>query len=73
MRTIAERSFDRYFFSDAKSFSQEAKIRDSAPLREHGVTAAEQLKLLPMLYSYTGNTRRWSWRGWRMRRWWPTA
>jgi hypothetical protein len=57
MRAIAERSFDRYFFSDAKSFSQEAKIRGSAPLREHGVTAAEQLKLLPMLYSYTGNTQ----------------
>jgi hypothetical protein len=57
MRAIAERSYDRYFFSDAKSFSQEAKIRGSAPLIEHGVTAAEQLKLLPMLYSYTGNTQ----------------
>jgi len=55
MRDFAEASYDRYFFSDAKSFSQEAKIRGDAPLREHGVTAAEQLKLLPLMYSYTGN------------------
>lgn len=56
LRDIAETSYDRYFFSDILSFSQEKKIRGSAPLREHGVTAAEQLKLLPLMYSYTGNT-----------------
>jgi hypothetical protein len=55
MRELAEASYDRYFFSDSKSFSQEAKIRGDGPLREHGVTAAEQLKLLPLMYSYTGN------------------
>ncbi len=55
LRDIADASYDRYFFSDSKSFSHEGKIRGSAPLREHGVTAAEQLKLLPLMYSYTGN------------------
>jgi len=55
LRDAADASYDRYFFSDSKSFSHEGKIRGSAPLREHGVTAAEQLKLLPLMYSYTGN------------------
>ena len=56
LRDIAEASYDRYFFSDILSFSNERKIRGDAPFREHGVTAAEQLKLLPLMYSYTGNT-----------------
>lgn len=55
LRDIAEASYDRYFFSDILSFSQEKMIRGSAPFREHGVTAAEQFKLLPLMYSYTGN------------------
>jgi len=55
LRDIAEASYDRYFVSDPRSFSHVDKIRGSAPLREHGVTAAEQLKLLPLMYSYTGN------------------
>lgn len=55
LRDIAEANYDRYFFSDILSFSNERKIRSDAPFREHGVTAAEQLKLLPLMYSYTGN------------------
>ena len=52
---IAKRGYDRYFVSDPKSFSQADKIRGDKPLREHGVTAAEQLKLLPLMYCYTGD------------------
>lgn len=52
---IAKRGYDRYFVSDARSFSQADKIRGEKPLREHGVTAAEQLKLLPLMYCYTGD------------------
>ena len=52
---IAKRSYDRYFVSDPKSFSQVDKIRGDKPLREHGVTAAEQLKLLPLMFCYTGD------------------
>ena len=32
-------------------------IRDNTPFREHGVTAAEQFKLLPLMYSYTGDPK----------------
>jgi hypothetical protein len=52
---IAKRVYDRYFFSDPRSFSQVDKIHGDSPLREHGVTAAEQLKLLPLMYCYTGD------------------
>jgi hypothetical protein len=52
---IAKRSYDRYFISDPRSFSQVDKIRGDKPLREHGVTAAEQLKLLPLMFCYTGD------------------
>ena len=34
-----------------------AKIRSRAPFREHGVTAAEELKCLPLMYSYTGDAQ----------------
>lgn len=44
----------RFFQDDPKSFSHVEKLSGDAPLREHGVTAAEQLKLLPMLFSATG-------------------
>jgi hypothetical protein len=54
---IAKHCCDRFFTSDARSFSAESKIRGEAPLKEHGVTAAEQLKLLPLLYSYTGDKK----------------
>jgi hypothetical protein len=57
LREMAERCCGRFFLSDPRSFSYEGKIRGGAPLREHGVTAAEQLKLLPMMYSYTGDAK----------------
>ena len=52
---IAKRGYDRFFISDPRSFSQVDKIRGDKPLREHGVTAAEQLKLLPLMFCYTGD------------------
>ncbi len=52
---FARRSYDRYFLSETRSFSHVDKIRGDKPLREHGVTAAEQLKLLPLMYCYTGD------------------
>jgi hypothetical protein len=52
---VVRQAYDRYFFSDPRSFSQVDKIRGDQPLREHGVTAAEQLKLLPLMYCYTGD------------------
>ena len=54
---LAEAAYDRFFLSDPRSFSHVDKIRGAAPLREHGVTAAEQLKLLPLMFSYTGDPR----------------
>jgi DUF1680 family protein len=54
---IAKRCYDRFFISDPKSFSNESKVRGVAPLKEHGVTAAEQLKLAPMMYCYTGDKK----------------
>jgi hypothetical protein len=51
---IAKRSYDRYFAGDPRSFSQIDKIHGEKPLREHGVTAAEQLKLLPLMFCWTG-------------------
>lgn len=52
---FAKRGYDQYFVSNPKSFSHADKIRGAKPLREHGVTAAEQLKLLPLMYCYTGD------------------
>jgi hypothetical protein len=54
---VAKRFYNRYFVTDERSFSNESKIRGDAPLKEHGVTAAEQLKLLPLMYSYTGDAK----------------
>jgi uncharacterized protein len=54
---IAKRGYDRYFLNDPRSFSHVEKIRADKPLRVHGVTAAEQLKLLPLLYCYTGDAQ----------------
>jgi hypothetical protein len=56
LRKIAETQYDRYFLSDSHSFSHEEKIRGAA-IREHGVTTAEQFKLLPLMYAYTGDTK----------------
>jgi hypothetical protein len=36
-------------------FRKLTKFAGKNPLREHGVTAAEQLKLLPLMYCYTGD------------------
>jgi uncharacterized protein len=66
---IAKRGYDRYFLNDPRSFSHIDKIRGDKPLREHGVTAAEQLKLLPLMYSYTADPRPWNWRTWLIAKW----
>jgi uncharacterized protein len=49
----AQRVYDGY--TAASSFCSVDKINGSAPLRNHGVTAAEFLKILPLMYLYTGN------------------
>lgn len=54
---VAKRSYNQFFFDDPKSFSHLDKIHSDKPLREHGVTAAEQLKLLPLMYCYTGDAQ----------------
>lgn len=43
------------YLHDTNSFCTVAKIQSRKPFGEHGVTAAEELKLLPLMYSYTGN------------------
>jgi uncharacterized protein len=52
---VAQRVYEMFFFNDPKSTVQADKIRSDEPLRDHGVTAAEKLKLLPLIYCYTGN------------------
>ncbi|HEY4330216.1 MAG TPA: beta-L-arabinofuranosidase domain-containing protein [Phycisphaerae bacterium] len=54
---LAKGCYDRFFLSDTRSFSHTSKIEAAAPLREHGVTAAEQLKLAPLTYCYTGDAQ----------------
>ncbi|HTR40339.1 MAG TPA: beta-L-arabinofuranosidase domain-containing protein [Pseudomonadales bacterium] len=51
----ARQSYNQYFKNDPTSFSYVDKIRGNDPLRSHGCTAAEQLKLLPLMYCYTGD------------------
>lgn len=51
----ARRLYSSYFFDNPKSFSNVVKLNDAAPLKEHGVTAAEQLKLAPLYYMYSGD------------------
>jgi hypothetical protein len=53
----AKRLYTSYFFDNPKSFSNVAKLNDAAPLKEHGVTAAEQLKLAPLYYLHSGDTQ----------------
>jgi hypothetical protein len=50
----AEKVFDGYFKSD-QNFCSIDKINAPQPFREHGVTAAEYLKILPLHYLYTGD------------------
>ncbi len=54
---LAKGVYDRFVISDGRSFSNIAKIQADPPLREHGVTAAEQLKLLPLTYCFTGDAQ----------------
>jgi hypothetical protein len=44
------------YLNDTNSFCTTAKIQIETPFHEHGVTAAEELKCLPLMYSYTGKT-----------------
>jgi hypothetical protein len=43
------------YLTDTNSFCTVAKIQGRKPFGEHGVTAAEELKCLPLMYSYTGD------------------
>ena len=51
---LCRKVYDGYLH-DTNSFCTVAKIRSRSPFREHGVTAAEELKCLPLMFSYTGN------------------
>ena len=52
---LCQQIYDGYL-TDTNSFCTAAKIRGAAQFHEHGVTAAEELKCLPLMYSYTGNS-----------------
>lgn len=52
---LAKLGHQRFFLGDPSTFSHADKIRGADPFRIHGVTGAEQLKLLPLLYCYTGD------------------
>jgi len=53
---LCRKIYDGYLRnSNTNSFCTIAKIRSRAPFREHGVTAAEELKCLPLMFSYTGD------------------
>jgi hypothetical protein len=43
------------YTTGTNSFFTAAKIDRAQPFHEHGVTAAEELKCLPLMYSYTGD------------------
>jgi hypothetical protein len=43
------------YLTSSNSFCTVAKIEDPAPFHEHGVTAAEDLKCLPLMYACTGD------------------
>ncbi len=55
--SVATRAYNAYFLNDSSQFSYIDKINGTGKLITHGVTAAEQLKLLPLMYSYTGNAQ----------------
>src|SRR4029077_16618445 len=52
---LCRKVYDDYL-TDTNSFCTAAKIQGQTPFHEHGVTAAEELKCLPLMYAYTGNT-----------------
>ncbi len=52
---LCRKVYDGYL-NDTNSFCTAAKIQSETPFHEHGVTAAEELKCLPLMYSYTGKT-----------------
>jgi len=52
---LCRRIYDDYYRSDTNSFCTIGKIMSRAPFREHGVTVAEELKCLPLTFSYTGD------------------
>jgi len=43
------------YLTASNSFCSADKIRGNGVFHEHGVTAAEELKCLPLMYSYTGD------------------
>ncbi|HKW28639.1 MAG TPA: beta-L-arabinofuranosidase domain-containing protein [Verrucomicrobiae bacterium] len=43
------------YLHDTNSFCTIGNIKSREPFHEHGVTAAEELKCLPLMFSYTGN------------------
>ena len=51
---LCRRIYDDYV-QHTNSFCTIAKIRGRAPFHEHGVTAAEELKCLPLMFCYTGD------------------
>ena len=52
---LCRKVYDDYL-NDTNSFCTSAKIQSQTAFHEHGVTAAEELKCLPLMYSYTGKT-----------------
>jgi hypothetical protein len=52
----AQRVYTGYT-TDSRSFCTVDKIERPGPLRSHGVSAAEMLKILPLLYLYTGDAQ----------------
>jgi hypothetical protein len=55
--SLAQKYYNAAFINDSSQFSYIDKIQGTGNLTAHGVTAAEQLKLLPLMYSYTGNAQ----------------
>ncbi|HEV2691273.1 MAG TPA: beta-L-arabinofuranosidase domain-containing protein [Verrucomicrobiae bacterium] len=51
---LCRKIYDGYL-TDTNSFCSAAKIEGNGLFHEHGVTAAEELKCLPLMYSYTGD------------------
>ena len=51
---IGREVYDNYV-EDTNSFCSAANIRSAVPFHEHGVTAAETFKCLPLMYLYTGD------------------
>lgn len=54
--TLCRRIYQDYL-SNTNSFCTLDKIQGQAPFHEHGVTAAEELKCLPLMYAYTGDAQ----------------